>query len=166
MDEASASFWDRLWHEAQVARAAHASLPLHVFAGVLQNEEGFLSRTREGLGAELHLVAQILAQHEARFEASRSGSNLSLQIELPAIEGKARILKLLQGRIWRPGVSEPASLELRVSKVGGANCYLIEGGRWIEIGAAQASPRAGFLRVPEDGVDAAALLDRALASQD
>jgi hypothetical protein len=160
-DPAAAELWDHLWRESQVARAAHASLPLHVFAGVLQGESGFLSRTREGLGAELHLVAQVLAGHEARFEARRDGLALRLELALPPIEGRARVLKLIQIRIWRPGLSEPAKLALQVFKKPAAGRFLIDGESWLEISAAE--PRKG-VRCPEDGVDAAGLLELALQS--
>ena len=163
-DSASIEFWERLWHEAQVARAAHASLPLHVFAGVLQTQEGFLSRTREGLGAELHLVAQILSQHEAKFEALRTDSQLSIRIALPEIEGRARVLKLIQGRIWRPGVSEPSAVELRLSTEAGAGRYWIEGKRWLEIGSGSPPLAGQVIRCPQDGVDASVLLDLVLAT--
>jgi hypothetical protein len=158
VDEASGVLWDQLWHEAQVARAANASLPLHVFAGVLQSEQAFLSRTREGLGAELHLVAQILAQHEALFEARREGLALSVRMELPPIEGRARVLAVLRSRIWRPGVAEPAALSLRVVREGGSGRYALDSGRWLEIGP----PGAPGVRCPEEGVDAAGLLELAL----
>ena len=159
-DAESAELWDKLWHEAQVARAAHASLPLHVFAGVLQNEQGFLSRTREGLGAELHLVAQILAQHEARFEARRQGLKISVSIELPPIEGRARVIQMLRGRIWRAGVSEPAEISLRACKGQVAGSFALEGGIWLEVASGVRS--GGWIRCPLDGVDAAALLELAL----
>jgi hypothetical protein len=62
--------WEELWHEIQVAREAGTHLPLKVFAGMLQDEGRFLARRREGLGAELHLLAEILRQHQAQFQAS------------------------------------------------------------------------------------------------
>lgn len=160
-DAESGGHWDKLWHEVQVARAAHASLPLHVFAGVLQNEQGFLARTREGLGAELHLVAQILAQHEARFEATRQGLLLSLVIGLPAIEGRVRVLEWLRGRIWKAGVSEPSELSLRVVRAGGgaAGACQLAPGQWLEVAPGAVS---GWIQCPRDGVDAAALLELAL----
>ncbi len=158
-DSGSGEIWDKLWHETQVARAAHASLPLHVFAGVLQNEQGFLSRTREGLGAELHLVAQILAQHEARFEARRDGMALSVMVSLPGIEGRARVIQMLRGRIWKAGLSEPMAISIRVSKEKVLGGFALEGGQWLEV--AQGS-RPGWIQCPAQGVDAASLVELAL----
>lgn len=177
-DEATGSLWDVLWHEAQVARAAHASLPLHVFAGVLQSEQGFLSRTREGLGAELHLVAQVFGQHEARFEAERRGLALTLRLSLPEISGRNRILQVIRSRIWRPGLAEPAKLAVGVHRkrpapaalAPGHACYALgdAAGHWVELGPAGPGasggkhPAQGWASCPEDGMDAAGILDAAL----
>ena len=174
-DDAGAQLWDQLWHEAQVARAANASLPLHVFAGVLQSEQAFLSRTREGLGAELHLAAQVLAQHEARLQAVRRGRVLELELEFPEIAGRARIIQAVRGRIWRPGLAEPGALHLTLHAkkpeglAPGQSCYALEPGRgpWIELSAEPsriASP-LGRVACPEHGVDAAALMEQLLSSR-
>ena len=173
--------WQGLWHEMQVAREAGGSLPLHVFAGVLQSERAFLSRSREGLGAELHLVAEILRQHEASFEAglhsTAEGTILRLEVEFPKIQGPQRIAELLRSRIWRPGATAPASLLLRAhgnkSGVAGTGFAIDpESGPWVEFRDSGPEASAGFaaelaataeLRCPEDGHDAAVLLQELLA---
>ncbi len=167
--------WQTLWHEVLVAREAGGSLPLHVFAGVLQNERDFLSRSREGLGAELHLVAEVLRQHEASFEAgihrTPQGSILRFEMQFPKIEGPRPIARVLQSRIWRPGATAPGHVRIRAHArpVEGAFAVVPGKGPWVEIldgtgSASRTDPgQAAELRCPEHGHDAEALLAEVLS---
>lgn len=173
--------WRGLWHEVLVARESGGSLPLHVFAGVLQSERAFLSRSREGLGAELHLIAEILRQHEARFAATLEATGsagagpprLRFEIEFPPIEGRARIVQLLRSRIWRPGATQPEPVVLSAHGRDAApdpESFAIDpkAGPWIRIGDPRseesfAAPAQARLRCPEDGHDPEVLVARLLA---
>ncbi len=162
--------WQGLWHEVLVAREAGGSLPLHVFAGVLQSEREFLSRSREGLGAELHLVAEILRQHEARFEAglhsTSDGRILRLETEIPKIEGSRRVAEVLRSRIWKPGATAPARVVIRAHAQPTEGAFAIDpvNGPWVEIrdprapSFAERASRGPELHCPEEGHDAEALL--------
>lgn len=169
--------WQALWHEVLVAREAGGSLPLHVFAGVLQSERAFLSRSREGLGAELHLIAEILRQHEASFQGElapgKAGPKLSFTIDLPKIEGRGRVLRLLRSRIWRPGSTSPEPLLARLYRRNPGslpNLFALDPkiGPWLELvdprSSTGAIPAGAIqMRCPEDGHDPELLLSRLLS---
>ncbi len=96
------SEWDEAW-SFSVAGAlsgvdgGHASR-LSVFAGTLQSEQQFLTRSREGLGAELLLVHEWMRLHHGKFSASRQGNQVCLTLEFPELASRDGVVAVLGSR--------------------------------------------------------------------
>lgn len=91
--------WDRVWKESWLQSQSGLGSSITVFSGVLRSEQAFLSRTEEGLGAELHLVHEITKRHMAHFAYSLENERLALEIELPKLTSFDRVRLGLQARI-------------------------------------------------------------------
>ncbi len=90
--------WDRLWDDS-LPQAGESLSPLSSFAGMIQSESDFLSRSREGLGTEWTLVHEILRIHEGSFASIRKENNVVLTFHLPALNDEKSLIRVLRSRI-------------------------------------------------------------------
>ena len=83
------SVWTSNWSASLVGLHSGLLSPHSAFAGVLQSEEAFLTRSEEGLGGELLLVHEIMKVHRGQFSCHQEGNSVQLALqfsELPALD--------------------------------------------------------------------------------
>lgn len=103
--------WEQLWSQSVAGFEGGVASPVSAFAGVVQSEQAFLSRTEEGLGAELLLVHQILRAHHGRFTASHEAGRVKLSLVLPQLSSEDGLSAVLRSRAYEVS-TELASVAL------------------------------------------------------
>lgn len=111
LDEDKIDEWNEAWSQARAGFDAGVMSPGSAFAGTLDTEQDFLTRTQEGLGSELLLAMEILRMHRGKLEASLKGATLSLSIQLPELATESGLRLALGARLSRVG-TEQGSLAL------------------------------------------------------
>ncbi|MCM2323975.1 MAG: HAMP domain-containing histidine kinase [Oligoflexia bacterium] len=99
--EGKEAAWDEAWSQGLAGYEAGLSSPASAFAGVLQTEQAFLTRSEEGLGSEFLLIHQILRLHQGRLLHQRAGRSVSLILELPALASEEGLRSVLQSRAYQ-----------------------------------------------------------------
>lgn len=94
LDPAQEASWKRSW---EVAASPNA---LSVFAGVMQEEHGFLSRGSEGLGHELALAREILRVHGGRLDCEQKKDRIRLSLELPKLSSMTGLSAVIGSRAY------------------------------------------------------------------
>ena len=91
--------WQHIWAQSLTGFYNGAVSPYAAFAGVLQSERAFLTRTQEGLGSELFLIHEIMRVHHGKF-SSLSGpeQNLILSLEFPILSPEESLNIVLGSR--------------------------------------------------------------------
>lgn len=92
--------WQQAWMQGLAGFEGGVNSPTSAFAGVLQSERGFLTRSEEGLGSELLLVHQILRLHSGMFTARLDGAQVTLKLELPELSGEPGLQAVLTSRAY------------------------------------------------------------------
>lgn len=91
------SAWDEAWLRALAGFQGGAFSPTSAFAGVVQSEEAFLSRTEEGLGSELILVHEMIRLHGAKLTFQNS---VELKFEFPKLSTQEALQTVLTSRAY------------------------------------------------------------------
>lgn len=108
--------WDLAWSQGLAGYEAGLASPSSVFAGVLQSEQAFLTRSEEGLGSEFLLIHQILRLHGGRLEQRRQGRAVRLGLVLPVLSSEEGLRAVLQSRAYQVS-TELASVALALIRV-------------------------------------------------
>lgn len=93
--------WETAWEQASVGNQGGVASPTSAFAGVLQSEQGFLSRMEEGLGNEFLLVHNIMRLHRGRFSHLRQERKVTIALELPELSDQDGIRAVLASRTYQ-----------------------------------------------------------------
>jgi hypothetical protein len=110
LSEGMKASWQESWDEATARVASGMQAQGSVFRDVEGTSQEFLSRTQEGLGAELALILWMVDQHEGVAHAQVTGSELCLKFELSGVRGERDLERALNARL--------AHLEIGLGSVG------------------------------------------------
>lgn len=94
------SEWDSAWSQGVAGFEGGVGSPTSAFAGVVQSERAFLSRTQEGLGSEFLLIHQILRLHGGRFESHAADAHRTLVLALPSLSSEQALRAVLMSRAY------------------------------------------------------------------
>ena len=97
--EADAS-WVAAWSQALAGFEGGVMAPGSAFAGVLQSETGFLTRSEEGLGSELQLIHQIMRLHRGKLLQTRNRNRITLTLEFPELSSEEALRAVLSSRAY------------------------------------------------------------------
>jgi hypothetical protein len=96
--------WQQAWFQAQAGFQGGIASPTSAFAGVLQSEQAFLTRSEEGLGSEFLLLHEIMRLHHGRFlekrRTSSEGDVFSLLLEFTRVETEDDVRAILTSRAY------------------------------------------------------------------
>lgn len=101
LPESGVEDWGVAWSQALAGFEGGVASPTSAFAGVVQSETAFLSRTREGLGSELILLHEILRLHQGELRGQVTGRTVSLEIWLPELSSEQALRAVLDSRIFK-----------------------------------------------------------------
>lgn len=103
LDDASYGEWTRIWGEAQVGFQSRLAAPGSVFSRVVQSEQQFLARDREGLGSELWLIHELMRVHQGhmveRNERTGDRRQVRLALEFPRSSPETALSQVLASRM-------------------------------------------------------------------
>ncbi|MEK6579990.1 MAG: hypothetical protein AABZ55_12245, partial [Bdellovibrionota bacterium] len=105
--------WDNAWLQAQAGFHGGVASPSSAFAGVLQSEEKFLTRTEEGLGSELLILHEIMRLHSGKLMGKRAGTQVQLSLWLPELSSEDGVRAVLASRSYG-AASDMSSVVLAV----------------------------------------------------
>lgn len=100
LDPSAEKAWQQAWTQGFAGFQAGVGSSTSAFAGVLQSEEAFLSRTEEGLGSEFLLIHEIMRLHSGKFEQKREGSRVLLQLRFPDFSSDEALQAVLVSRAY------------------------------------------------------------------
>lgn len=92
--------WEAAWTHGLVGLEGGISSPASAFAGVMQNEQAFLTRTEEGLGSEFLLIHEIMRLHRGSFEQETKGTKVTLELRLPDLSSEEALRAVLTSRAY------------------------------------------------------------------
>ncbi|MFL5815730.1 MAG: sensor histidine kinase [Bdellovibrionia bacterium] len=92
--------WEAAWMHGLVGREGGVSSPASAFAGVMQTEQAFLTRTEEGLGSEFLLIHEIMRLHRGSFEQETKGTKVLLELKLPELSSEEGLRAVLTSRAY------------------------------------------------------------------
>ncbi len=93
--------FENSWVQASAGAQGGVLSPTSAFRGTLQSEQGFLSRTEEGLGSELLLVHEILKLHRGSFQKSEHGESMRMSLTLPELSPADVLREVLLSRVFQ-----------------------------------------------------------------
>ncbi|MBI3535932.1 MAG: hypothetical protein HY072_10665 [Deltaproteobacteria bacterium] len=93
------TIWDEEWSKSLVAFQSGVSSPNSAFSGTIQSEQAFLTRSSEGLGAELWLIHEVLKLHSGSFLAERKNQFVKLTLLLPELNSLEGLRAALSSRL-------------------------------------------------------------------
>ena len=93
--------WQTAWSESGIGTQVGILSPYSAFAGVLQEEQAFLSRVEEGFGSEFLLIHEVLRLHHGKFTATLLGQEVTLLIEFPKMSSEEGLKAVLSSRTSR-----------------------------------------------------------------
>ena len=108
--------WESAWTHGQAGFEAGVGSPTSAFAGVLQAEQAFLTRTEEGLGADLILVHEIMRLHHGKFECARNDRTVAMRLRMPDLSSDEALRVVLTSRAYELS-TEPTSVALILIRV-------------------------------------------------
>ncbi|MDR3608631.1 MAG: HAMP domain-containing sensor histidine kinase [Oligoflexia bacterium] len=115
--EGSLTLWDEVWSHALAGFEGGTASPSTAFAGVLQSEQAFLSRTEEGLGSgELLLVHEVMHLHHGSCAQKRKGNVVTLTMKFPSLSSDDAVAAVLTSRTYEL-TSEPSAVTLVLIRV-------------------------------------------------
>jgi len=88
------------WKLIEDPKTLNDGFSLIAFSATLQTQEGFLSRSREGLGSELMLIQYIMKLHKGSFHYEFLGSKLKLQLVFPQMTSLAAVREVVSSRVY------------------------------------------------------------------
>lgn len=147
--------WSERWLEAQVGLQSRVASPGSAFRGVVMSESQFLSRTEEGLGAELWLIHEWVRLHQGQVieRSPRAGRGLAgLVVQLPTPTGMARLKQILAFQVERVirDLSDFSLVLLRIPESAPQNG--LELGAWVRELRSKALGRADLAVAVPSGV--------------
>jgi hypothetical protein len=92
--------WEAAWLHGLVGREGGVSSRASAFAGVMQTEKAFLTRTEEGLGSEFLLIHEIMRLHRGSFEQETKGTKVVLELRLPELSSEEALRAVLTSRAY------------------------------------------------------------------
>jgi len=92
--------WEAAWTHGLVGHEGGVSSPASAFAGVMQTEQAFLTRTEEGLGSEFLLIHEIMRLHRGEFVQQNKGTKVSLALRLPDLSSDQSLSAVLTSRAY------------------------------------------------------------------
>ncbi len=102
LDPAMESYWEGAWTQSLVGIEGGVTSPFSAFAGVMQSEEAFLTRSEEGLGSEFLIIHEIMRTHSGRFKVDRSSKkSVHLTLELPELSSEEGLRAVLVSRAFQ-----------------------------------------------------------------
>ncbi|MBY0471471.1 hypothetical protein K2X30_09915 [bacterium] len=75
--------WEQSWSQSLAGFQGGVSSPSSAFAGTIQSEQAFLTRTEEGLGSEFLLIHEFMKLHQGGFKCKTLGRDVTLSLILP-----------------------------------------------------------------------------------
>lgn len=108
--------WEEAWTHGLAGFESGVGSPSSPFAGVLQSEQAFLSRTEEGLGGELLLIHEILSRHDGKFTQERRELQVLLKLGFPDFTSESAIRMVLSSRAYQVS-TEPGAVALLLLRV-------------------------------------------------
>lgn len=94
------ALWDNAWLQAQAGFHGGVASPSSAFAGVMQSEEKFLTRSEEGLGSELLILHEIMRLHSGKLLGKRVGAQVQLSLWLPELSSEDGVRAVLASRSY------------------------------------------------------------------
>jgi hypothetical protein len=92
--------WQAAWLHGMVGLEGGVSSPASAFAGVMQSEQAFLTRTEEGLGSEFLLIHEIMRLHRGKFVQTTKGAQVMLELQLPDLSSEEALQAVLTSRAY------------------------------------------------------------------
>jgi hypothetical protein len=92
--------WKQAWLHGQVGFEGGVSSPAPAFAGVMQTEKDFLTRTEEGLGSEFLLIHEIMRLHRGSFAQKLVGTKVTLELQFPPLSSEEMLSAVLTSRAY------------------------------------------------------------------
>jgi hypothetical protein len=92
--------WEAAWMHGLVGREGGVGSSASAFAGVMQTEQAFLTRTEEGLGSEFLLIHEIMRLHRGSFEQETQGTKVLLELKLPELSSEEALRAVLTSRAY------------------------------------------------------------------
>ncbi len=111
-----AGAWELAWKHGLTGFESGVGSPSSPFAGVLQSEQAFLTRTEEGLGSEFLLIHEILRQHDGKFLQAREGQKIRLTLSLPEVTSASALRTVLSSRAYQVD-SSPGAVAMLLIRV-------------------------------------------------
>ncbi len=109
--------WDQSWSQALTGFESGMASPTSAFAGALQTEQAFLSRTEEGLGSsELLLIHEVMRLHQGTFQQARKEDSVTLSLNFPALSSDEAVAAVLTSRTFEL-TSSPSAVTLVLIRV-------------------------------------------------
>jgi hypothetical protein len=108
--------WDTAWAHGLLGFEEGAVSPTAAFAGVLQPEEAFLTRTEEGLGSEFLLIHEVMRLHQGSVGHERRGNQIQIRLEFPALTSDDAVAAVLTSRTYEL-TSAPSAVTLVLIRV-------------------------------------------------
>ena len=100
LERSSFPLWENYWSQALIGFQSGVMSPSSAFAGTVQSERDFLTRTKEGLGSDLLLIHQIQNIHQGSFEMSLTGMKVKLILKIPRLDQEQQLESILASRIF------------------------------------------------------------------
>jgi hypothetical protein len=116
MDSDNLDKWQQAWLHGQVGFEGGVSSPASAFAGVMQTEKDFLTRTEEGLGSELLLIHEITRLHRGKLIQQVSRGSVTLELLFPTLASEEMLNAVLTSRAYAL-TNQTASVALILIKV-------------------------------------------------
>ncbi len=92
--------WEAAWTHGLVGLEGGVRSPASAFAGVMQTEQAFLTRTEEGLGSEFLLIHEIMRLHRGTFAQESKEAQVSLELRLPDLSSEEALRAVLTSRAY------------------------------------------------------------------
>lgn len=108
--------WEAAWLHGLVGREGGVGSSASAFAGVMQTEQAFLTRTEEGLGSEFLLIHEIMRLHRGTFEQETKGTKVLLELRLPDLSSEEALRAVLTSRAYVLS-NQTSSVALVLAKV-------------------------------------------------
>jgi hypothetical protein len=115
--DAGSAAWDQAWSQALTGFESGMASPTSAFAGALQTEQAFLSRTEEGLGSsELLLIHEVMRLHQGSFQQTRKDNSVTISLNFPALSSDDAVAAVLTSRTFEL-TSSPSAVTLVLIRV-------------------------------------------------
>jgi hypothetical protein len=92
--------WQAAWLHGKAGHESGVGSPASAFAGVMQTEQAFLTRTEEGLGSEFLLIHEIMRLHHGSFEQEAQGARVRLELRLADLSSDRALRAVLTSRAF------------------------------------------------------------------